>query len=88
MPFGEEIYLKLAHSAQPALNYGSTTDNIRQKFTGYQEDAETNLEFAEARMSESRYGDLLPLIHYLLRVDRQIRNRLIGMFMRLIDRSN
>ncbi len=38
-----------------ALNYQST-DAIRQRFTGYQKDSETSLDFAEARMYESRYG--------------------------------
>jgi len=38
-----------------ALNYTST-DGIRQRFTGYQKDTETSLDFAEARMYESRYG--------------------------------
>lgn len=38
-----------------ALNYLSA-DGIRQRFTGYQKDTETSLDFAEARMYESRYG--------------------------------
>ncbi len=38
-----------------ALNY-QVSDNIRQRFTGYQKDTETSLDFAEARMYESRYG--------------------------------
>jgi RHS repeat-associated protein len=36
--------------------YSSSADDVRQKFTGYQKDIETNLDFAEARMYENRYG--------------------------------
>lgn len=45
MPFGEEI----ARSA-----YGS--DTVRQKFTGYERDGETDLDFAQARMYAQRLG--------------------------------
>ncbi len=45
MPFGEEI---------PRSNYG--TDSIRQKFTAYQRDNETNLDFAQARMYGNTNG--------------------------------
>jgi RHS repeat-associated protein len=39
-----------------SLNYQSGPDAVRQRFTGYQKDTETSLDFAEARMYESRYG--------------------------------
>jgi RHS repeat-associated protein len=39
-----------------ALNYLSGPDGVRQKFTGYQKDEETALDFAEARMYDNRYG--------------------------------
>jgi RHS repeat-associated protein len=55
MPFGEELYTGIgARSA--SLNYGTNQDGIRQKFTGYQKDNETGLDFAEARMYENRHG--------------------------------
>jgi RHS repeat-associated protein len=38
------------------LKYSATADSVRQKFTGYQKDQETNLDFAEARMYENRHG--------------------------------
>ncbi|MGB7208884.1 MAG: RHS repeat-associated core domain-containing protein [Pyrinomonadaceae bacterium] len=44
LPFGEEI---------SRANYG--TDTVRQKFTTYERDGETNLDFAQARM----YGNSL-----------------------------
>nr|WP_242056763.1 RHS repeat-associated core domain-containing protein [Planktothrix sp. FACHB-1355] len=37
------------------MKYGAS-DGIRQKFTGYQKDDETGLDFAEARMYENRHG--------------------------------
>jgi RHS repeat-associated protein len=45
MPFGEEI--------QPA-NYGS--DNLRNRFTSYERDGETGLDYAKARMFGSGVG--------------------------------
>jgi RHS repeat-associated protein len=45
MPFGEEI---------PRANYGS--DSVRQKFTGYERDGETGLDYAKARMFGSVLG--------------------------------
>jgi RHS repeat-associated protein len=44
-PFGEEI---------ARANYG--TDNVRQKFTGYEKDKETELDFAQARYYSSKLG--------------------------------
>jgi RHS repeat-associated protein len=38
-----------------AQKYGQT-DRVRQKFTGYQKDDETGLDFAEARMYQNLYG--------------------------------
>ena len=55
LPFGEDITAGVgARSA--SLKYGTTTDDIRQKFTGYQKDKESNLDFAEARMYENRHA--------------------------------
>ncbi len=56
MPFGEEIHANVGLRTN-ALSYdASSSDNVRQKFTGYQKDTETSLDFAEARMYENRYG--------------------------------
>lgn len=43
-PFGEEII-----TAQRTQGLGYVTDDIRQKFTSYERDAETSLDFAQAR---------------------------------------
>jgi RHS repeat-associated protein len=45
MPFGEEI-----------TRAGSGSDSVRQKFTGYERDNETNLDYAKARMFGSGLG--------------------------------
>ena len=55
LPFGEELTINVG-SRSTALKYGTSTDDVRQKFTGYQKDEETGLDFAEARMYENRYG--------------------------------
>jgi RHS repeat-associated protein len=60
-PFGEELVdnigNRLGDSAASNSNftYGAN-DGIRQKFTGYQKDTETGLDFAEARMYENRHA--------------------------------
>ena len=52
-PFGEELTNIGGRST--SLKYG-LTDSVRQRFTGYQKDEETGLDFAEARMYENRHG--------------------------------
>ena len=51
LPFGEETF-----TAQRTNGLGYTADTVRQKFTGYEKDVETQLDFAEARMYENRHG--------------------------------
>lgn len=54
MPFGEEVSPDGTHRiASLKYNFG---DNVRQKFTGYQKDEETSLDFAEARMYQNFHG--------------------------------
>jgi RHS repeat-associated protein len=55
MPFGEE--LNVGVGGRSATNkYSATTDNVRQKFTGYEKDDETGLDFAEARYYNNLHG--------------------------------
>jgi RHS repeat-associated protein len=51
MPFGEEIY-----TAQRTQGLGYTADSVRQKFTGYERDNESSLDFAQARYYKSAHG--------------------------------
>jgi RHS repeat-associated protein len=56
MPFGEEIGAGVG-GRTINLKYSLTnTSNIRQRFTGYEKDTETNLDFAEARMYQNQHG--------------------------------
>jgi len=54
MPFGEEIAPDATYRTAN-LKYG-VSDNVRQKFTGYQRDEETGLDFAEARYYNNQHG--------------------------------
>ncbi|MBD3885898.1 RHS repeat-associated core domain-containing protein [Phormidium tenue FACHB-886] len=55
LPFGEEITNNIGERQSLSLKY-NVADGVRQKFTGYQKDDETGLDFAEARMYENRHG--------------------------------
>ena len=52
-PFGEEIF---APQGGRTAQQGYVTDNVRQKFTGYERDDETGLDFARARYYDSELG--------------------------------
>lgn len=50
MPFGEDLNVGVGNrTGDTGLKYSMPGDNIRQKFTGYQKDTHTSLDFAEAR---------------------------------------
>jgi RHS repeat-associated protein len=54
LPFGEELF---AGTGGRTTSQGYTaSDNVRQKFTGYEHDTETGLEFAQARYYASQQG--------------------------------
>ena len=55
MPFGEEILPDTAYR-KSTDKYNLIPDRVKQKFTGYQRDQETNLDFAEARYYNSNHG--------------------------------
>jgi len=50
-PFGEEVF-----TAQRTQGLGYAADTVRQKFTSYERDNESDLDFAQARMYSSRLG--------------------------------
>lgn len=54
MPFGEEIDPDGTYRTT-GQKYGQA-DSVRQRFTGYQKDEETGLDFAEARMYHNLHG--------------------------------
>ncbi|MGI8641085.1 MAG: RHS repeat domain-containing protein [Pyrinomonadaceae bacterium] len=51
MPFGEEVF-----TAQRTQGLGYAADDIRQKFTAYERDIESELDFAQARYYKSAHG--------------------------------
>ncbi len=57
LPFGEEIGVNTAQTVGRSSNpqYGAN-DNVRQKFTGNEKDNETNLDFADARYYDGKFG--------------------------------
>ncbi len=56
MPFGEEIYAGVGSRSTSQKYASSGIDNVRQRYTGYQKDGETELDFAEARMYQNKHG--------------------------------
>lgn len=52
--FGEELYAGMGGRSENQKY--STNDNIRQKFTGYERDNESGLDYAQARYYSSQHG--------------------------------
>jgi RHS repeat-associated protein len=56
MPFGEELNAEGTYRT-PANKFSAYgVDNIRKRFTGYEKDDETQLDFAEARYYNNKHG--------------------------------
>lgn len=75
LPFGEEIF---AGAGGRTMTQGYLTDNVRQKFTKYERDSETNLDFAEARYfssTQGRFTSIDPLSASMRASDPQSFNR-------------
>ncbi len=80
MPFGEEIYADTANRTTNGKYSPYGTDGVRKRFTGYEKDAETGLDFAEARMYENRHGRFTavdPLLASGLSANPQTFNRYV-----------
>ncbi len=78
MPFGEQVPTDATYRTA-ALKY-NIDDNIRQKFTGYQRDKETGLDFAEARYYNNKHGRFTavdPLLASGKSADPQTFNRYV-----------
>jgi RHS repeat-associated protein len=77
MPFGEDLAAGTANrTTGDKFNYG--LDNVRKRFTGYEKDSETGLDFAEARYYDDRYGRFTavdPMIASGMSADPQTFNR-------------
>jgi RHS repeat-associated protein len=55
LPFGEELTANEANRKQ-GLGYTYGVDKVKQRFTGYERDGETELDFAQARYYNSKHG--------------------------------
>jgi RHS repeat-associated protein len=55
LPFGEELYANTG-GRTTTQGYNSASDNVRQKFTGYERDNESGLDFARSRYYSSQLG--------------------------------
>jgi RHS repeat-associated protein len=56
MPFGEELYAGTPNRTESNKYSTSGSDNVRKRFTGYEKDQETGLDFAEARYYNNQHG--------------------------------
>ena len=56
MPFGEDLNAGTANRTEINKYSALGIDNIRKRFTGYEKDSETGLDFAQARMYENLHG--------------------------------
>jgi RHS repeat-associated protein len=56
MPFGEELGVGVGGRTTDLKYSPTNADNIRQRFTGYEKDTETDLDFAQARMYQNKHG--------------------------------
>lgn len=78
LPFGEELGVGVGERTEN-LKYSVTgSDNIRKRFTGYEKDDETQLDYAEARMYQNKHGRFTapdPLLASTNGADPQTFNR-------------
>ncbi|MGD9562997.1 MAG: RHS repeat-associated core domain-containing protein [Pyrinomonadaceae bacterium] len=80
MPFGEEIGVGVGARSESLKYSVAGTDRVRKRFTGYEKDDETGLDFAEARMYQNRHGRFTapdPLLASASAVNPQTFNRYI-----------
>jgi RHS repeat-associated protein len=56
LPFGEELFSGTANRTATQGYSAIGADNIRKRFTGYEKDVETGLDFAEARYYNNQHG--------------------------------
>lgn len=56
MPFGEELGAGVGTRSTTLKYAASGVDSVRKRYTGYEKDTETDLDFAEARMYQNKHG--------------------------------
>lgn len=78
MPFGEDIDVDDTSQRSAGLNYAS--DEIKQKFTTYERDNETDLDFAQARYYNKDHGRFTTVDPVLMMADRQIDPQQVNLY--------
>ncbi len=68
LPFGEELY---AGVSSRTVEHGYTGDGVRQKFTSYERDNETGLDYAQARYYSSIQGRFTSIDPYNIIIEVQ-----------------
>jgi RHS repeat-associated protein len=84
MPFGEEINSGTGGRTTAQGYFG--VDSIRQKFTGYERDAETDLDFAQARYYKSAHGRFTSVDPVFVSIKRLIDPQRLNLYS--YSRSN
>ena len=77
MPYGEEI---IAHGGRTA-NEGYVSDDVRQGFTGYENDEETGLDFAQARMYSQNLGRFTGFDPVFVTVERLVDPQRLNLYV-------
>jgi RHS repeat-associated protein len=78
LPFGEELYANV--SGRTSTQGYSAVDNIRQKFTGYERDDETNLDYAQARYYANVQGRFTSPDQLLINAGRLLDPQLLNLY--------
>lgn len=76
-PFGEEI---ATAQRTAAFGYGGT-DSVRQKFTDYERDIESELDFAQARYYNSQHGRFTSTDPILIKKDRLVDPQRLNLYV-------
>lgn len=75
LPFGEDLF-----TPQRTQTLGYTPDDVRQGFTGYINDEETGLDYAQARMYASGLGRFSSVDPILMTQDRRFNPQSINLY--------
>ena len=83
LPFGEE--LTSAQTAQRNINLHYAQDAVRQKFTAYERDTESELDFAEARYYNSKHGRFTTTDPIFFDMDRIVDPQQLNIYLYVVN---
>jgi RHS repeat-associated protein len=82
LPYGEEIFSLGGRNSQAGIDAKyEQDDNINQKFTGYERDDETGLDFAQARYYCNKHGRFTTTDPIIMSVGRQVDPQQINLYV-------